>query len=461
MSFAPLDWPHSFRGRLLVVYVAGMVLSASLVGLGVMVLAEPFWRYMLRYSVIDNARALSERVQFDASHEPIGLDASMQGNWVFASLNKEVALRITDARGAVYYSGDGGTTSLTVEGERFDPSKESFVLVRDGVSMHVATVPLQRQGATWFLQFAVSDRMVLLLRQSIGLPALHQGILATCLTFLVIFLISMQLTLRRVLKPLLIVSEQAQRITPQSMHERLELRDLPSELRPLVDAFNNALDRLQTGFQTQQDFLANAAHELKTPLALIRGQVELAAPHEQTPYLLQDIDRMARQVHQLLHLAEASEHRNYRMEACDPRGVILEAVDFLDRVAKRSGVQLSTEFLEDSQLWVVDRGALFTLVKNLLENAIQHSPRGGVVRLKLHARGFVVSDQGPGVAPEDLNKLFDRFWRGASRRDESAGLGLSICQEIVRAHAWRMNARSEPSGLEMHVLDASVGTREA
>lgn len=74
----------------------------------------------------------------------------------------------------------------------------------------------------------------------------------------------------------------------------------------------------------------------------------------------------------------------------------------------------------------------------------------------MHANGFSVSDQGPGVAPEHLEKLFERFWRGASRRDEGAGLGPSICKEIVSAHGWHIEARLGDPGLQMHVLIPSV-----
>lgn len=92
-----------------------------------------------------------------------------------------------------------------------------------------------------------------------------------------------------------------------------------------------------------------------------------------------------------------------------------------------------------------DRGALFTLLKNLLENAIQHSRAGGVVQLCADANLISVQDEGSGVSPEDLPKLFTRFWRSADRRDLGAGLGLAICREIATVHGWDLQAkRGEP-----------------
>jgi signal transduction histidine kinase len=92
---------------------------------------------------------------------------------------------------------------------------------------------------------------------------------------------------------------------------------------------------------------------------------------------------------------------------------------------------------------------LFTLLKNLLENAIQHSPPGGIVTLSVSAERLSVLDQGPGIPAEHLPLIFDRFWRGATRREEGAGLGLAICREIALAHGWHLEARNHERGLEV------------
>jgi signal transduction histidine kinase len=97
--------------------------------------------------------------------------------------------------------------------------------------------------------------------------------------------------------------------------------------------------------------------------------------------------------------------------------------------------------------WQADRSALFTLLKNLLENAIQHAPRGTEVRMHVSAGALRVRDWGPGVDREQLPHLFTRFWRGPHRRDHGAGLGLTICQEIARAHGWMLSAKRAEPGL--------------
>ena len=461
MHCVKLQWPRSLRTRLLAVYSIGMLTSALLVGLMVFFLAEPFNRYMLQYGAEHFAQGLAERTQFAADGTPIGFDEEKIYKWLFTSFKEDVFIRITNADGKVVFSPNGESTALTPPGRQFDPAVKRFTLQPDGVPMHAATTPIEHRGTTWYVQFASSDRLVLKMRHSFGTPGLQQGILATCLTFLAAFLVATHLTLQRMLHPLRTASIEAQNISPQTLDARLQARDLPDELTPLVEAFNRALDRLQAGFRTQQEFLANAAHELKTPLALIRAQIEMVPPTQRNSFLLQDVDRMARQVQQLLLLAEASEPRNYRMEEVSAQAALAEVCDYMARVAERSGVHIThsadtgtstgTHGHQALLCWQADRGALFTLLKNLLENAIQHSPPGGTVTVQAAPTGFRVTDEGPGVATEDLGKLFERFWRGPTRRDEGAGLGLSICQEIARAHQWQIMARPSQPGLEVQV----------
>jgi signal transduction histidine kinase len=222
---------------------------------------------------------------------------------------------------------------------------------------------------------------------------------------------------------------------------------VPEELRPLVENFNAALDRLERNYRLQQEFLASAAHELKTPLALIRAQIEVGVDEMSRHELLQDVSRMGRQVQQLLHLAEASEPQNYTFTAVDPKSVAHEVVSYIERLAHQQGVSLRVVVEPGSTMLRADRGALFTLLKNLLENAIQHSHAGGEVQLRAESNCICVRDEGSGVLPEDLPKLFTRFWRGSHRRDLGAGLGLSICRQIATVHGWDLQARRGEPGM--------------
>ena len=452
MHFKCVRQPRSLRTRLLRDFILGMVLSATLVGLVVLVFASSFSQYLLRAGIEKYTAAIARHVRFDEAGLPVGVDENRIGSWVLTGLGEETHLRILDAQGAVVYAPDGSTRPLSASPPGEGDVGQAFALRRKGVDMHASTDVVEHGGRRWFVQFAASDRLVMRVRQTVGVSALTQVIAAVCVIFSVIFFITTSLTMRRALAPLRAASAAAQRISPRTLDERLDVGSQAVEIGPLVQAFNAALDRLQHGFRTQQDFLATAAHELKTPLALIRAQLEVGYGSERTKLQLQqDVDRIGRQVQQLLVLAEVSEPENYRLETVDPRGTVHEAVQFMSRVADHHGVVLRLNMEGDAGAWRVDRGALFTLVKNLLENAIQHSPPTGTVSLHVDRLGLVVTDQGPGVPPGDLPRIFERFWRSAARRDQGAGLGLAICSEIAQAHGWRLSASCPQQGLEVRV----------
>jgi signal transduction histidine kinase len=327
------------------------------------------------------------------------------------------------------------------------------------LALHVVTRAVDHDGHAAWVQVAISDRAATLISGAVVGPIL-QNALMTAVLSLVLFALGVHVTLGHLLLPLRRASDAASRIAPRNLETRLSPSALPRELQPLIRAFNAALDRLQQGYRVQQEFLGAAAHELKTPLALIRGQVELSESDDRD-LLLADIDRMSRQVHQLLHLAEVSEPRNYQFAEIDPGGVAAEAVDFLQRLARRAGVQLELRAADGLAARRADRSAVFVLLKNLVENAIQHSPHGGVVTVDVRDDGVCVRDQGDGIAPQHMPELFKRFWRGAARRDTGAGLGLAICQEIVLAHGWSLVARNGAAGAEFLVsFKAEAGARE-
>jgi signal transduction histidine kinase len=423
----------------LVVFVTGMLVSAALVVFVSLVLIRPFSDYMLANSVARYAEGIAHHVRFDRDGRPMGPSDDDAHAWMIA------------------FYGRGRVLPGNLP---FVPERRVDAVERDGVALHVATAPLVHDGRTWFVQFAVSDRLLLQLRHSFGTLALWKGVGALCITFLVVFAVTVSLALRRALAPLRTASDDARRITLRTMDARIADADMPTEIRPLVESFNRVLDRLQHGFRTQQEFLASAAHELKTPLALIRAQVELGRLGQGRHGVLADVDRMARQVQQLLILAEASEPQNYRIQPVAPASAMQEALDYMAPVAERQRVPLRLVVDPDAREWQADRGALFTLVKNLLENAIQHSPGGEPVTVHAAANGFIVADQGPGVAEEHLARIFERFWRGKERREDGAGLGLSICQEIATAHAWELAARRGERGLEVSVRMVSADGRD-
>jgi signal transduction histidine kinase len=457
MRFVPLRLLNSLGVKVLLAFVAGAVLSIVLLVLAAVAVVGTQGDVLSATAVAERADDLASKLRFDSRGVPVGFDdpVALDGfdeSWQQESLKEETAYRVLDESGDIVLISASGPAFWPRNGPASRLERGRFEFERAGVPMRGATAPVEHGDRTWYLQFAASTRFLHLIYVDFALPFAGVGILLFSLVLLVVFGVCAYVTLRFTLKPLRKISDSAAAIFPKSMHARLPMSGVPTEIAPLVDSFNRTLERLERGYRVQQEFLSTAAHELKTPLTLIRGQIELGIDESNRALLLRDVSHMARQVQQLLHLAEASERQNYDFTSVGLEGLVNEVVDYVERIASRQGVRLEAIVEPGVTLARTDRGALFTLLKNLLENAIQHSSPGGVVQLRATSKSISVRDQGPGVRPEDMSKLFTRFWRSVERRDLGAGLGLSICQEIANAHGWRLEAKADAPAMVFDLI---------
>ncbi|SEL57886.1 Signal transduction histidine kinase [Pseudoxanthomonas sp. GM95] len=368
-----------------------------------------------------------------------------QGNArVYDAMPRDAAYQLFDAAGRSVAHSPQGPALQALMGMSPGPDEQAVPISNGGGQLRLIQRSIRHADQVFTVRVARSDRLVLTLRDYADKLYVRAG-LATALLALMTFGAVVFLTVRRMILPLHRVSQVAAGIGPRNLTTRLDVARVPLEIVPLVQGFNTALERLERGYRVQQEFLAAAAHELKTPLALLQAEIELGGAAN-TELLLRDTGLMARQVHQLLHLAEVSEGHNYTFAAIDPGSVLEEVKEYVARFAHQRSVHL--EFArEPGALGHIegDAAALFVLAKNLLENALNHAPAGSVVLVMLGADGFSVQDQGPGVAPSDRAHLFQRFWR--SQRDgNGAGLGLAICQEICAAHGWRVGLADVQAG---------------
>jgi signal transduction histidine kinase len=252
---------------------------------------------------------------------------------------------------------------------------------------------------------------------------------------------------RRALLPLLQASEMAKKISPSAMDVRLSPHDIPKEILPLVQAVNQALGRLEVGFRVQREFTADAAHELRTPLAILRTRVDTLADRAVSRALHQDIERMTRIVGQLLDIAELETYSIDPQETADLRAICAEVAEFAAPLALSQGKSIALSGTEASLSVNGNPEMLSRAIRNLVENAINHSPPGSTVEIVVEDSGIVrVLDEGPGIADDERELVFQRFWRRDRRRAGSAGLGLSIVQRIAEAHAAIVSVENRPSG---------------
>ncbi|MBA2409937.1 MAG: hypothetical protein H0V62_09265 [Gammaproteobacteria bacterium] len=266
-------------------------------------------------------------------------------------------------------------------------------------------------------------------------------------------------SLRQSLRPLREVSAQARGIGPRDVSVRLTSERLPSEIVPLVRAVNQALGRLEVGMEQQRRFTANAAHQLRTPLAILTAGLDVLEGNGKIQALRDDVARMNRLVDQLLCVARLDSVTLDTSQPTDLTALVADEISALAPLALRKNCNLGLD-ADDAPVCISGNpDAIRDAVRNLIENAVAHSPSGGEIRVNVVAPGSIrVADQGPGI-PEDLREqIFERFWRGRGERRSGAGLGLSIVRDIMRAHAGGIEITENPSGGAVFIVSFRAPT---
>jgi len=246
-------------------------------------------------------------------------------------------------------------------------------------------------------------------------------------------------TVRSSLRPMRAVSDQASMLSLSRLDERLHTQNLPRELVPLVQAVNASLDRLEVDYRVQREFTANAAHELRTPLATLRARLESRLSAQELGDITLEIEQLARLVEQLLCLARLESQEQFQYAAFDAHAVALEVARELAPVALESEHYV-TAATPNASVPAHGNATLTRLVfRNLIENAIQYTPAGTSITLSADSAMVIIADDGPGIAAHAAASLFERFRRGPNASGVGAGLGLAIAKCIMERQGGRLS----------------------
>jgi heavy metal sensor kinase len=374
---------------------------------------------------------------------------------------------ILDAKGEFVTTSPDSTASDSqkpVSLDRIDARKIQTLLSAASTQVRAfRNIPGPRSGYRGFAErFAANDQSytLLILRSLHSQKEMLDEIQATFawLIPLAIFLAAAggYFLARKSLEPVAAMSAQASRIGAANLRNRLSVRGADDELGHLAQSFNLLLDRLERSFEQQKRFMADASHELRTPVAILRGEAEVALSQparraeeyrESLAILLQEARRLALIVEDLFTLtrADAGQYdiapKDFYLEE-----LVNDCVHSIRALALGKSVTLAVEPMEECPI-VADEGLLRRMLVNLLDNAIKYTPEGGRVTVTCCRQGdeyaLSVSDTGTGIPAELQARIFERFFRAdqaRSRTDQNrgAGLGLAIARWVAEAHHGRL-----------------------
>jgi two-component system OmpR family sensor kinase len=272
-----------------------------------------------------------------------------------------------------------------------------------------------------------------------------RGLLPFLILFPVLLLVVADLV-RKLFRPIAILAAEIDQRGEQELHP-IDESHLPAEIRPFVLAINRLLDRVAQSMEAQRRFVADAAHELRSPLTALSLQAERLAgadmsplAHERLVPLRRGIERGKKLIDQLLMLATVQSTPTLPTSPVSVHAVYRRVLEDLLPLAEVKQIDIGVEGEQDAQV-LINEIDLLTLVKNLVDNAIRYTPEGGRVDLSVgREEGGVllqVKDSGPGIAAEERERVFDSFYRSLGSHEVGSGLGLSI----VKAIADRTGAR--------------------
>ncbi|WON77889.1 quorum sensing histidine kinase QseC [Serratia sp. UGAL515B_01] len=280
------------------------------------------------------------------------------------------------------------------------------------------------------------------------------GQLVPWLVTLPILMLLMALMVGRELRPLREVATGLRHRAPDDA-SLLDVQQVPTEVRPLVDALNTLFARINIMLLRERRFTSDAAHELRSPLTALRVQtevVQLAGDDTQmrehaVKNLTVGIDRATRLVDQLLTLSRLDSFSDLDdLESVDWRQLVTATFEEQDHIAHAAGITLRYEQQGEPSQLLGQRLLLSLLVRNLLDNAVRYTPAGGSVTVTLTARQLKIEDDGPGVTDEHLARLGERFYRPPGQEQTGSGLGLSIVQLIASLHGLQVSFANRPEG---------------
>jgi heavy metal sensor kinase len=441
--------------------------------------AGAFWVTFaqIQYGAVD-ASLTSYTQSLLSNVQDTGGTISFQGGDPVGDTQQGVAVgvKVFDAAGRILaISGIAIPSATAAADARTAISRDSVVAETVSAGAHplrIRATPVRLNETS--LDAVVVGQPVAALQQTLTeVGALLAGVVAVL--FVAVVALSYALA-GRALRPVRLMAATARDISEHDLHRRVDLRLPADELGELAATFNDMLGRLEVAFDSLQQFTADAAHELRAPLALLQAELEVSLRRARTPHeyassermALAEVERLRRLVNRLLILARSDAGAlEPSIQRVDVGDLLEETAERWRRIAGVQGVAIDVDLIDEGSL-NCDPELLRSLLNNLFDNAVRHTPSGGRVGVSAETSDSTwhisVSDTGSGIPPGMRDTIFRRFTRGDPARASDtggAGLGLALCKVIAEIHGGHVSVGdSESGGAKFEVtLPATSATR--
>lgn len=441
---APGSRPWSLRGRLLRLIFLAQTALYFLWWIVLGIIIDPNNRQAIETGLGDAhiLELVEESLARDDDGKVVLRPSERLANYLKVSPGLEIAVRmVADKR---VLAGPSPRLESLLHGVEMMPAGDTslYIPARDGKGESYGSLQYGKSEVGHFLVVANGNNF-----HWEDLPAFLQLVLAVFGLLLgpglVFSLLTLLLVLRATARPVSRIAEQATGLNLDTLNQRLSVDGLPLELLPLVEAVNGCLRRLDEAVAQQRLFIANAAHEMRTPVTVLSTRIEHLENGTDRSLLARDVRRLATLVEQMLAIARLGELRGRKLTTVDAVELVRTLIADYAPLVIGAGCAIRLEAPDGPQPLRCDVKALESAVGNLIDNALKVEPPGGEISVSV-TRGISieVSDNGPGFTPEGRQLAFEPFWRGST--DTGSGLGLAIVREIAQLHGGEAEVVERP-----------------
>jgi len=438
----------SKRGSLLTMLTVRLVVTTAVLTAGL--LLALYWQLQKHVDNILDRNLTSQALEI-ARYIKRGPDGTLSLRLptelarAYSDTKSDYFFQVRNASDALVFASSGGAAALDDMTSIKGLGPEFFLLAKPKQpKIYAASVPVAGDFGDLLIRVGQSESHGDILIDEL-LEEFVENVGWVLPLILTLFFIVNFVTIRQSLAPVKTISAMAAEIGPSS-ERTLPDTGLPDEIRPLVQAVNSAFARLDTALRMQREFTADAAHELRTPLAVLNANIDTLQDVDSKSALKRDLRTMIRIVDQLLKFAQLDAFVLDTDQQANLCTIATDVAARLGHLAIEQGKAVSVGVPDGPVFVHGDRIILEHCLSNLVENALSHTQPGKGVEITVDPAGTIhVDDQGPGVPETERVLIFQRFWR-KNRNTSGAGIGLSIVAKIAEAHQGTISVSSAPGG---------------